>query len=88
MRRPCWIYRCAPTIASCARRPGRNDDDLAAVLFLEPQRLLERVRVRLVQLPARVLITDPGLRVVDADLPLTGDDLFDADGDFHGFFAD
>ena len=41
-----------------ARRAGRADDDLAAVRLAEPQRLLERVRVRLVQLPARVLLTD------------------------------
>ena len=45
-----------------ARRPGRADDDFAAVLLLEPQRLFERVGVRLVQLEAGVLLADPGLR--------------------------
>ena len=64
-----------------ARRAGRHDDHFPAVLLAQPQRLFERVGVRLVQLPARVLIANPGLRVVDADLPLAGDDLFDADGD-------
>ena len=45
-----------------ARRPGRADDDLAAVLLLEPQRLFERVGVGLVELEAGVLVADPGLR--------------------------
>ena len=66
-----------------ARRPGRADDHLAAVLLLQPQRLFERVGVRLVHLEAGVLLADPGLGVVQARLPLAGGDLFDADGDFH-----
>jgi hypothetical protein len=66
-----------------ARRAGRADDDLAAVLLLEAQRFFERVGVRLVQLEAGVLVADPRARVVDAQLPLAGDNLFDAHGDFH-----
>ena len=65
------------------RRAGRADDDLAALLFLETQRLLERVGVRLVHLVAGVLVADPGAVVVQARLPVAGRDLFDADGDFH-----
>ena len=45
-----------------ARRAGGADHDLAAVLLLEPQRLLERVRVGLVQLEAGVGVADPRLR--------------------------
>ena len=44
-----------------AGRAGRADDDLAAVLLLQPQRLFERVGVGLVQLEAGVLVADPGL---------------------------
>ena len=66
-----------------ARRAGRADDDLAAVLLLQPQRFLERVGVGLVQLEAGVLVADPGLLIVDAQLPLARDDLLDADGNFH-----
>ena len=47
-----------------ARGPGRADDHFAAVLFLEPQRLLERVGVGLVHLVAGVLLANPGSRVV------------------------
>ena len=66
-----------------ARRPGRADDHLAAVLLLEPQRLLERVGVRLVHLVAGVLLANPGLGVVQPRLPVAGGDLLDADGDLH-----
>jgi hypothetical protein len=69
-----------------ARGPGRHDHDLAAVLLLEPQRLLERVRVRLVQFPTGVAIPHPGLGLVDANLPLSGDNLLDRDCDFHSYF--
>ena len=65
------------------RRARREDHHFAAVLLLEPQRLFQRVGVRLVQLEAGVLIANPGLRLVDPKLPLPGDDLFDADGDLH-----
>src|SRR5215213_4133755 len=67
-----------------ASRTGRDHDHFPAVLFLQSQRLFERIRVRLVQLEAGVLITDPGLAFVDAELPLAGHDLFDADSDLHG----
>ena len=40
--------------------PGRADHDFPAVLFLEPQALLERIGVRLVHLVAGVLLADPG----------------------------
>src|SRR4051794_13797098 len=66
---------------------GRTHHHFPAVLLLETQRLFERVRVRLVQLEAGVLIADPGLRLVDTKLPLPRDDLFDADGDLHGLSA-
>src|SRR6185436_19520221 len=66
-----------------ARRPGRADDHFAAVLLLEPERLLERVGVGLVHLEAGVLVADPGFVVVEAGLPLAGGDLLDADGNFH-----
>ena len=55
-----------------ARRPGGTDDHLAAVLLLQPQRLFERVGVRLVHLEAGVLLADPGLVVVEARLPVAG----------------
>ena len=44
-----------------ARRPGRADDHLAAVLLAQAQRLLERVGVGLVHLVADVLFADPVL---------------------------
>ena len=84
-----WIARSAPRASAsritCATRagPAEHDHDFAAVLLLEPQRLFERVGVRLVHLEAGVLIADPGLRVVEAGLPLAGGDLLDADGNFH-----
>ena len=62
---------------------GRADDHLAAVLLLETQALLERVRVGLVHLEAGVALANPGFRVVQAGLPLARGDLLDADGDFH-----
>ena len=67
-----------------ARRSGADDEHLTAVLLAQAQRLFERVGVGLVQLPARVSVADPGLRLVDADLPFAGDDLLDADGNSHG----
>src|SRR3954454_21730838 len=69
------------------RGSGRTHHHFAAVLLLETQRLFERVRVRLVQLEAGILIADPGLGFVDAKLPLPRDDLFNADGDLHGLSA-
>src|SRR5689334_9022914 len=66
-----------------ARRTGRADDHFPAVLLAEPQRLFERIGVRLVHLVADVLLADPGLVVVEPGLPLAGGDLFDADGDLH-----
>ena len=66
-----------------ARRAGRADDDLATVLLAKPQRLLERVGVRLVHLVADVLLADPGLVVAQPRLPFAGGDLLDADGDLH-----
>ena len=86
-----WIARSAPRASASrmhlrgARRTGGAHHDLAAVLLLEPQRLLERVGVRLVELEAGVVVADPGLRLVDAQLPLARHDLLDADGDLHAF---
>ena len=67
-----------------ARGPGGADDDLAAVLLLEAQGFLERVGVRLVELPARVLFANVRALRVQAGLPLAGRNLLDADSDFHG----
>ena len=67
------------------RRTGRADDDFPAVLLLQPQRLFERVGVRLVQLEAGVLVADPGLLIVDAQLPLARHDLLDTNSDFHSW---
>src|SRR5262249_40741511 len=66
-----------------AGRPGRADDDLAAVLLLEAQRLFERVGVRLVHLEAGVAFANPRLAVVQARLPLARGHLFDADSYLH-----
>src|SRR3954470_5879260 len=66
-----------------ARGTSRDDDDLAGVLLFEPQRLFECVRIRLVQLEARVLIANPCLRFIDTQLPFARHDLFDADGYLH-----
>ena len=66
-----------------ARRPGRAHHDLSPVLLLEPQPLLEGVRVGLVHFEAGVGFPDPRLRVVQARLPLARRDLLDTDGDLH-----
>jgi hypothetical protein len=66
-----------------ARRPADTTTTSPPCFFTQPQRFFERVRVRLVQFPAGVLIAHPGLRLIDAHLPLAGDDLFDADGYYH-----
>ena len=66
-----------------ARGPGRADHDFAVMLFLEPQRLFERVRVGLVHLEAGVLIADPGASLVETRLPVSRRNLFDADRDAH-----
>src|SRR5215204_189101 len=68
-----------------ARGARTADHDLAALLLLEAQRFLERVGIRLVQFEAGVGVANPRLLIVDAQLPFTGDDLFYADGYFHGF---
>src|SRR5690349_11196075 len=65
------------------RRSSRHDNDFAGVLLFETKRLFERVGVRLVQLEAGILVADPALVLVNAKLPLSGDNLFDTDGDFH-----
>src|SRR5690606_10601446 len=61
----------------------RDDDHLSAVLLLEAQRFFERVGVGLVRLPARVRVANPGLRVVDAQLPLARHDLLDTNRNLH-----
>ena len=66
-----------------ARGAGRHDDHFPAVLLAQSQRFFERVRIRLVQFPAGVLVTHPRLGVVDSDLPFAGDNLFDTNGDKH-----
>src|SRR5262249_40599698 len=52
-------------------------------LFLQPQRLFERIGVGLVHLKAGVLFANPRFRVVETRLPLAGGHLLDADGGFH-----
>ena len=68
-----------------ACRPGGADHDLAAVLFAETKRLLERVGVGLVHLERRILLAHAAFAVVDTRLPLAGGDLLDADGYAHGY---
>jgi hypothetical protein len=53
------------------------------MLLLEAQRLFERIRVRLVHLESRILLANPGFRIVEAGLPLPGGDLLDADSNLH-----
>src|SRR6185503_7622284 len=65
------------------RRAGRADDHFPAVLLLQPQRLFQRVGVRLVQLEAGVLIADPGFLIVDAQLPLARHHLLHTDCYLH-----
>jgi len=77
------LLRREPDDLRDARRSRRTDDDLAAVLLLEPQRLFERVLVGFVHLETGVLLADPGPGVVEARLPLARRDLLDADGDLH-----
>src|SRR6478672_5010739 len=62
-------------------------DDFPAVPFFEPQSFFECVRVRLVELPTRVVIANPRAGLVYANMPFTRDDLLDADGDLHGVGA-
>ena len=62
---------------------GRADDDLPTVLLLEPQRLFERIGIRLVELEAGVAVANPRAAIGDSQLPLTGDDLLDANRNFH-----
>ncbi len=65
------------------RRTGAADHDFPAVLLAQAQRFFQRVRVRLVQLVAGILLTNPRARVVQARLPLAGGHLLDADGNLH-----
>ena len=65
------------------RRPGRADDHFPAMLLAEPQRLLQRIGVRLVHLVADVLLADPRLVVGKPRLPLAGGDLLDANSYLH-----
>ena len=67
-----------------ACRTGGADDHLAAVRLAEAERLLERVGVGLVQLPARVLLTNGAAVLGQPRLPLARGNLLDADGNFHG----
>src|SRR4051812_20822618 len=67
-----------------ARGTSGQHDDFPTVPFFEPERFFERVRVRLVELPARVVIANPRAGLVHPNMPLTRDDLLDADGDLHG----
>ncbi len=66
-----------------ARGTGRADHHFAAALLLEPQRLLERVGVRLVHLVRRVRLADPGLVVVEPRLAVAGEDVLDTDRNLH-----
>ena len=75
----------APRGSPAPRAPARREQTTTSppCFSFEAQRLFERVGVGLVQLEAGVLVADPGLLVVHAQLPLARHDLLDADGDFH-----
>src|SRR5688500_9755317 len=66
-----------------ASRASRAHDDFPAVLLLHAQRFFEGVGVRFVQLEAGVLVADPCLGVIYAQLPLSCDDLLDTNGNLH-----
>jgi hypothetical protein len=57
------------------------------VLLFQPQRLFQRVGVGLDQLEAGLLVANPGLGLVDAQLPLTRDHLLDTNSNFHLSFS-
>jgi hypothetical protein len=59
-----------------------NDDDLAAMLLLEPKRLLERVAVGLVHLETDVGFANPALMFADGQGSVASGNLFDANSDF------
>ena len=65
------------------RRACRADHDLAAMLLLQAQGLFERIGVRFVHFESRILLANPGFRIVEAGLPLPGGDLLDADSNLH-----
>jgi hypothetical protein len=66
-----------------AGRPGAADDDLTAMLFLQTERFLEGVRIRLVELEAGVAVANPRAGVAHSQRPFASHDLLDANGDFH-----
>ena len=68
-----------------ACRPGGAGHNLAAVLFAETKRLLERVGVGLIHLERRILLAHVAFAVVDARLPLARGDLLDADSYAHAY---
>src|SRR5215216_5176417 len=59
----------------CACRAGGADNHFAAMFLAKPQRLFERVRVRLVHLEAGILLADATPAVIDTRLPFAGGNL-------------
>ena len=66
-----------------ARRSGAQRDHFAAVLFLQLQRLFQRVRIRLVDLEAQIVLLNPAAVRVDAELRIAHRNLLDGDNYFH-----
>jgi len=66
------------------RRAGGHGHHLSPVLFLEPQRLFERVGVRLVHLEGQAIVAHPCRALVKADHGVPRHDLLNADKDIHG----
>ena len=58
---------------------------LAAMLFLQAQRLLQREAIRLVHLEADVGLANPRAAFGDVQRRILGRNLLDANGDFHLF---
>ena len=83
-----WIARSAPLASAsrryllCPRRPGGDDHHLAAVLFLLPQSLFQRVRVRLIHFIGHVL-TNPRARFIQLERRILLRNLLNTNQYFH-----
>jgi len=68
---------------SDALRARTEDDDLAAVLLLQLQRLFQRVGVGLIEGPLKICLFNPPSGGVDADRSIALRHLFDSDHNLH-----
>ncbi len=66
-----------------ALRPHRNGNNLAAMLFLQAQRLFEREAVRLVRFKSDVGFANPCAAIGDGQGRVFRGNLLDANADFH-----